>query len=57
MLYNSLQRAEGNEIRGKRAMERPELLEKIHKFDVTVYWKLQEEKKMIFFAAVQMKID
>lgn len=49
MLYNSLQKAEGNEIRGKRAMERPELLEKIHKFDVTVYWKLQEEKKMIFF--------
>ena len=49
MFYNSLQRAEGSEIRGKRAMERPELLERIHKFDVTVDWKLLEEKKMIFF--------
>ena len=40
MIYNSLQRAEGSEIRGKGAMERSELLERIHKFDVTVYWKL-----------------
>lgn len=39
-----MRRAEGNEIRRKRAMQRPDSLEKVLKFSVTGYWKLVQKR-------------
>ena len=36
-IQDSLQRADGNEMKRKRAMKRTEFLEKVLKFDVTGY--------------------